>query len=384
MPRKRITFIRTDWGVSEYRKKHNAYGGIGYYRIIKPAQALAAAYPEDYEVQVLGQDMLEKYGDTPERCYPGLLADSDLVITKEIDGINASNLLALAKHFGKPLLVDSDDNFLAIRNDNPASEYYGAGKQDRYMKAAFLSLPTGLVVSTEPLMEAYTKLNPQIHVLPNCNDLADWPTETKRHNDGMIRVGYAGGVSHNADLEHVRPYMLEILKKYPNVRFEILGAYDKPEALKMIEQFQDVADRIQFFAGTPSWTGYPQALASMGWDIGIAPLVRDDFNVCKSHIKWMEYSSLKIPTVASNTYPYSQMIQGTPVIEQGKTGFLVKPSTPEYWITYVSQLIEQLELRQQVGQNAYNAVKNNWQWSSHIHKWKQVIDFHLNGPGTRI
>jgi glycosyltransferase involved in cell wall biosynthesis len=382
--RKKILFIRTDWGVSEYRKANNAYGGIGYYRIVKPAQALAEAYPDDYEVTVWGKEVTE-LGETAAIAYPKLFNSFDLVICKDIDGVNASNMLAVAEYCDKPLLLDIDDNLVALREDNPAYAYYGKGKQDRYFKMALYSLAPGIIASTDPLKKALSKLSSnRIDVLPNCCDPRDWDFEKKKHYDGMIRIGYAGGVSHNQDLELVKPAMLAILRKYPNVRFEILGAYDKPEALKMISEFADVADRIQFFAGTPSWNGYPQALASMGWDIAIAPLIRDDFNESKSHIKWMEMSMLKIPTVASGVYPYKESISGTPVIEQGKTGFLVKTATPEYWETYLSQLIEQPELRTQMGQHAYDAVSRNWNYSHHIHKWKQVIEHYLNGTGTSL
>jgi glycosyltransferase involved in cell wall biosynthesis len=375
---KKILFIRTDWGVSEFRRENDAYGGIGYYRIVKPAQALAEAYPDEYEVTVWGKHVTT-LGDNPDVAYPRIFRAFDLVICKEIDGVNASNMLAVAQYYDKPLIIDIDDNVLAIRDDNPASEFYAKGKQDRYLKLALYQLAPGLTVSTDPLKKVLTPLNPKIDVLPNGCDPQDWEgLETKKHDDGFIRIGYAGGVSHNQDLELVKPAILEILRKYPNVRFEILGAYDKPAALQMLSEFADVSDRIQFFAGTPSWQGYPQALASMGWDIGIAPLIRDEFNESKSHIKWMEYSLLKIPTVASAVYPYKEFIQGTPVIEQGKTGFLVKTATPEYWVNYLSDLIEQPELRKQIGHQAYDAVTRNWAYSLHIHKWKRLIDAYLN------
>lgn len=381
--KKRILFIRTDWGVSEYRRKNDAYGGIGYYRVVKPAQALAEAYPDEYEITVWGKHVTT-LGESADVAYPRIFRAFDLVICKDIDGVNASNMLAVAEHYGKPLVIDIDDNVMAIRDDNPAAEYYGKGKPDRYLKMALYGLAPGVIASTEPLRNALSAHSPRVNVLPNCNDVRDWQFPKKQHTDGMIRIGYAGSITHNADLELVKPALLHILKKYPNVRFEMLGAYDKPDARQMISEFQEVADRIQFFAGTPSWKGYPEALASMGWDIGLAPLIVDDFNQSKSHIKWMEYAMLKIPTVASAVYPYKEPIQGTPVIEQGKTGFLVKPSTPDYWITYLSELIESEELRRNIGQAAYDAVLHNWQYKHHIHKWKQVIDNYLDVTRTRI
>jgi glycosyltransferase involved in cell wall biosynthesis len=370
MNKPRVAFIFTEWNVNEYRRANNAYGGIGYYRIVKPAQYLS----EWFDVSVYGREIAD-WGDMLH-SFSRLMISHDLIYIKQVDnGPTASSLLALAKHYGRKVIVDIDDNYLSIREDNPAFKHYDIGQKERYYLGAFLSLADGLVVSTEPLKEAYQHVNPKIDVLPNCNDTQDWPSP-KKWDDGKIRIGYAGSVTHNSDLELVWEPLKEILQKYPHVEFEMLGAAPKDQWDKIKKKFRSVRGKVKFHLGTPSWQGYPELLASMGWDIGIAPLIDDEFNRGKSHIKWMEYAMMEMPTVASKTYPYFMDIQDTKTIEHEKTGLLCE--TKEDWINSLTRLIEDESLRNTLAENAYKHIKDNWQWKQHAHKWASVINKYLN------
>jgi glycosyltransferase involved in cell wall biosynthesis len=85
----------------------------------------------------------------------------------------------------------------------------------------------------------------------------------------------------------------------------------------------------------------------------------------------MEYASYKIPTVASNVYPYYKDIQGTKTIEDGVTGYLCEPKE---WYEKLEKLVLDNNLRNRIGENAYYYVKDNWQPQHHIKKWKEAID----------
>ena len=76
----------------------------------------------------------------------------------------------------------------------------------------------------------------------------------------------------------------------------------------------------------------------------------------------------KIPVIASQVYPYSTPCFGIDTIEHEKTGLLVKPSE---WFDAIEDLVLHPEKRQSLGQNAYNAVKDNWQYND---RFSGVID----------
>lgn len=367
----KILFIFTEWNVNRSRRENNLYGGVGYYRIVKPAQYLR----KWYDIDIMGKE-LGDLGKTAEDVWGKVFETYDLVFTKHTDnGAAASNMLAVAQYYGKPVVIDMDDNFLAIRADNPAIEAYDVGKKEKYVLSALLSMADGLVVSTEPLKTAYSHINKNIDVVPNCNDFKDWNFLPKQYSDNKVRIGYAGSITHDSDFSLVMPALKEVLRKYPHAELEVLGAFSKEKGNEIRHKMRSVKGKLSFHMGTPAWLGYPERLAEMGWDIGIAPLIDDEFNRGKSHIKWFEYSMYKWPTVASKVYPYFEDIQGTKTIQHGKTGFLCE--TTEDWVKYLSKLIEDESLRKTMGETAYQTIKADWQWASHIQKWKTIIDKYL-------
>jgi glycosyltransferase involved in cell wall biosynthesis len=369
----KILALWTDWGGDEYRRITKEYGGLGYYRIVKPFRTLQAKYPE-YDVDIIGPEFGEwSVGKTLEELYTEIFSTYDLVYLKQVDNpIAASALLASAEYFGKKVIFDIDDNHLAVRKGTTAYEQYKPGQPERYFVAAGLSLASGMVVSTQPLIDTYSPIQKSIDLFPNCNDVEDWKFEKKQFRDGKVRIGYMGSVTHNADFELASEPLKRVLQKYPNAELHLLGLMTKETFREFQKRFRSVRGRVVLHFGTPSWKGYPELLANMGFDIGIAPLIDDEFNRGKSHIKWMEYSMYKIPVVASDVYPYSEEISGVKTIQHGQTGYLAK--TTEEWVKYLSLLIEKPELREDIGSKAYSYIKDHWQWNQHIEKFKAIID----------
>lgn len=369
-----IGWIFSDWDSNDFRKENDLYGGIGYYRVIKPAQYLR----KWFDIDVIGADF-QKWGTTAEKYHR--LGQYDLVISKHFrTAEEASNTLATAEHYKKNLLVDIDDNFMEMRPDNPAFSDYEYGQGPREFMGAYLSLASGMTVSTLPLKRAYKGLNPKIDVLPNCCDIQDWPNVRKMWDDGIVRIGFAGGRGHGADLELVLEPMAYILAKYPNVLFEIIGAITVEESMQMANKMnsfckKDITKQFRITGGTLAWQGYPDLLTSFGWDIVIAPLVDEPFNQSKSHIRWLESSMIHCPVIASPVYPYCEHIKGIKTIEHEKTGLLAK--TSEEWYQMLEGLIKHPEVRREIADNAYEYIKENWQYEQHADKWKRVIEKYL-------
>ncbi len=371
----KILKIMSDWSSSPEREELNSYGGLGYYRTLKIAQQLE---PE-YEVTVWNRewkDKLKELDGNAERFYKHIFTTYDIIWLHQTDNdLTFAWLRSMATHFKKKLVIDCDDNFLEVDKGNPALKKLGRGKLDRSNKVAMMatnfSFADALTVSTVPLKKKLWRHIKDVHnvdmpifVIPNCNDINDWKYE-KTQDSGVV-IGYAGGLSHNDDLDMVLPAIKSILMKYPDVRFQLMGQMDLSKAKKIFGKWaQPLRNRIMLLNATKTQPEYPAYLAEQPWNIGIAPLIDSQFNYCKSHIKWMEYSMYKIPVVASRVYPYSKDILGVPTIEHEETGLLCDDL--QDWVDNLSRLIEDKELRNKLGENAYNAVLKNWQYKD----WKQ-------------
>ena len=155
--------------------------------------------------------------------------------------------------------------------------------------------------------------------------------------------------------------MKYILKKYPNVRFVLYYGGEIPRKFHM---------RWVILKDFRYWTSikeYPQRLKSMKFDIGLAPLRDRQFNRCKSNLKYLEYSALRIPTVASYVEPYKD------------TRSLFARSESE-WIAQIEKLIKFDELRFQLGEASYNHVREEFNIEKIGKKYNKMIRGLLREP----
>ena len=371
MKKPKIAMIYTCWGNNKLKR----YTGVGYYRVIKPAQYLS----KWYDIDIIGKDF-DKLGKTTEEIYNNLFKNYDMVITKAVDNpVACSALCFFADRHKKPLVLDLDDNFFTVRKDQPGYQWYHQGSNKRAIMGAYISMVNHIFFSTKPLADYHKdfikrifKKDIEYTLLPNLNDIKDFDYKSKRDGDKII-IGWQGSTTHFADLALVLPALKKIMLKYKNVYLEFLGGIEKEQVKALFKDFDDkLLERIEIKGGTIGFKDYPKLLAKQKWDIGICPLINDQFNRSKSHIKWMEYANYKIPSVASKTFPYYKDIDGKKTIEHEKTGYLAK-NTRE-WVGCLSKLIKDKELREEIGNNAYEYVVNNWQYENNIYKYKKAID----------
>lgn len=373
----RCCCIGTDWSTNDERRVNNRYGGVTYYRLIKP---LVENINDKFEFEYHGSDIQkESQNKTPVEFWENFVSRFDVFIVKHIDNEEAcSNLLFMVRHQGKKIILDLDDNLFEIKKDQPAYEIYGPGKPKRAVVTALISMVDALWVSTQPLADYYKKIIREmfnielnVYVLPNYNDLNDFNFPKTKKDDKKIIIGWAGSTTHFNDLRVAIPAIKKLLKEFPTLQFELVGGVSHEKAPELFYDIDEkLLERIFCGSGTEAWKGYPEMLSKLKWDIGIAPLTDDEFNRGKSHIKWIEYAAYKIPTVASKVYPYYAPILGQNTIVDGKTGFLCEDNE---WYLKLKRLILDKKLREEIGQNAYNDVKENLQYKNHYYLWIDAL-----------
>jgi len=380
MPKKqskpcKILLLNTDYSASEERKKARLYGGVAYYRLLKPMMNL-----EGFETTFKSADMIDDaIGKRTEEFYNNLLKGYDIVVMKCVDNPEAaSNFLFFAKKYGVKVVLDLDDNLFEVKPDQPAYKMYGKGGEKRPIVSALLSMVDALFVSTQPLADYYTKYLQDIYkkttptfVLPNYNDVKDFDFPISKNTTNKIVIGWIGSTTHNDDLKLTFPAIQRLMREYPNLEFNLVGGLTTENIPKVFEDFDDsVLDRVYTSGGTIGWEGFPKMLMELPWDIGLAPLTSHEFNRCKSHIKWMEIAMKHIPCVCSRVYPYHNQILGQDTVIDGKTGMLCDEKE---WYYKLKKLIDNKELREQIGENSYKYVKKYLQYKDHLDLWKKAL-----------
>ena len=165
-----------------------------------------------------------------------------------------------------------------------------------------------------------------------------WQHLVSEPHKGPIRLGWTGGRGHYDDLKTLVAPLRRIFHRFPDVELHIAGL--------LPDFFKEFAANIREHESVVI-QDWPEHLASMGIDIGLAPIVDRPFNLSKSNIKWMEYSMLGIPTVASAVGPYKE-----------PTNILTASNQME-WTNHLTSLINDEHKRRQLGQRARQEVIDN-------------------------
>lgn len=352
-----------DYTHTPERIEQDTYGGIGYYRIIKPSEMVRG-----HDVTVIGKELVTRFGTTREEQWDNVFKEYDVFWTNYFcDPEAGAAMLFYAQKHGKKVIIDIDDNYLDIPESNLLYDRFKPGKRDRAFLSTILALADVITTSTYPLKDRLYEhfktvhgLEKEIVVIPNLNELKDWAHKRIEPNPEKIVIGYSGSNSHQDDVQMVLPAIKNLMEKYPNLYFEMIGIMDKKTAIKTFKGWKkDLVDRVAMVGATPTFREYPQWLSERQWDIGIAPLVDTAFTNSKSSIKWLEYSVFGIPTVASRVYPYFVDVNGRETIKHDETGLLCRP---QEWETNLEKVILDSTLRDKLGGNAFKAVEDNWQY----------------------
>lgn len=287
----------------------------------------------------------------------------------------------IRQKYGKPTFIETDDNYVDVPVWNEAFYSFGPTAAHRYITTEAMSFADGMFVSTPHLKEIYGKYNDNIHMVENSLDFkgdrkfVGWDQVSVRKHSG-IRIGWIGGRSHFNDLMVVAPVLREILQKYPDVTLCLVNSALQPscKALGIAYPFEGI-NNVHYADRSVPINRYAAFAASFGFDIGIAPLVDCNFNRSKSNLRWLEYSAMKIPTVATDISHFSKTIR------DGLDGFLVRNNDLQEWKKWLELLINDAGAREEVGRQAYRRVKKDFNLKVNAAKYvrllKKVSDFNV-------
>lgn len=256
-----------------------------------------------------------------------------------------------------PLVSEIDDNILSTPTYNPADAVYQPGSMFRSIAVEQFRMSDAMVVSTPYLREVYGEFCQNINVVPNSLDFRIWDNLKHRRNTDLVRIGWAGGASHEEDLRIIEPVVRKTLEKHSNVRFCFVHGI--PEFFKNVE-------RIEAYHQFTRIDRYPQFLASRSFDIGVAPLVDNAFNRAKSNLRWLEYAGLKVPCVASKVGHFAQ------TITNGVDGVLC--SNEKEWLSALDDLIWNPTTRKAIGTAANRKARRDFNVEASAHNYAKILE----------
>ena len=307
-----------------------------YVRVTAPCNAIGAELTAFH-----GEDAISEQA----------IADSDLVIVQRtypslVD--HYQKVVKFAKKHDKPLVFEIDDYLFDLPEDHPdrKSGAYVADLLPMFgalLDADYVTVPTGL------LKERLAPFNPNIFEISNYIDDNLWQISEgieRTDSDERLVIGYMGSYTHQSDLESIVTALVKVAETYKDkIKFKVWGMPHHSESLNL--------ENLEYLPAISTvYTEFVEQFKREKVDIFIAPLVDNEFNRAKSHLKYLEYSALQVPGVFSNLDPYST------VIHDGINGFLA--ATQDEWYEKISRLIENPDLRKKMGKTAFEEVMKNW------------------------
>lgn len=175
--------------------------------------------------------------------------------------------------------------------------------------------------------------------------------DVKEYIDGrndLIKIVYAAGLGHKMLFDaFIRPVLSELSDRYKDkASLTFMGVHPDINP-------NDYEMSIRFIPPM-SFDEYRKTIAGENFDIGLAPLVTDEFTKCKYFNKFLEYAMFGIVGLYSNTEPY------TFVIKDKENGLLVGDK-PEDWLNTIGYAIEHREIIEKCRKGAYDTLAQKFE-----------------------
>jgi glycosyltransferase involved in cell wall biosynthesis len=217
------------------------------------------------EQKDIGPDLLER------------VRAADVVINQKC--LLNKRLGRLIRNNARHLLFDFDDAIWT----RPKKPYgWWAGMRTRSRLKFWLESSDIVVPANAYLSEYAERYTNKVKRIPMALDLDLWKPLAKEREE--IRIGWAGAPVNLHHIERLDTVLTEVLQLYPNLSLHIFSG-QKPQlnCPYTYTPFRDGAE-----------TAFIQQL-----DIGLLPLVNEEFSLGKSPIKAIQYISCGVPVVGN-------------------------------------------------------------------------------------
>ena len=237
----------------------------------------------------------------------------------------------------KIIIYDIEDNVIMKKSNerNPFIDFFKSSKKIKY-----LIKTADHVITSSPFLNDFClriNLNKACTYISSSVDTDRFLPVNSYNNEKKVTIGWTGTFSSKIYLDLLRNVFTDLNKRI-DFKLRVIGNFHYELPGIDLEVVQ--------------WTKEKEVEDLQGIDIGIYPLVQDEWVMGKSGLKAIQYMAFGLPTVATN-------VGTTPlIIRHMENGWLV--NTEKEWIDALETLVKNSELRRNIGQAARFTVLENY------------------------
>lgn len=339
--------------------------GVDFVRIIQPMKYLDGYEDDEVKFRVDVYDIHKK-----QPSWLDIAKKYDIIFLNYIGNPwTFAGMGAMARHYKRKIVMDTDDDIHSIMPDNPVYKSYqendGLALKDLtaiYNEVDYITCTTKYLKNV--LLTRSTKTSKQIEVLPNYIDIDTLYTHRSPFKDThSIQLYHYGSTTHFMDLDEKEfaKGIDMVFKNYPNVTLKTVGAFLPKYKERWGQRYTNAYGDTDIY----KWIKEKFPLFMDESDIMVVPLLDGQYTRSKSAIKFLESSSAKKPGV------YQNMKQYRDIVYEGRNGFLATRS--EDWYNAISKLIEDKKLRQNMGEEAFKTVKIDHQMKDNVWRYAEFF-----------
>lgn len=239
-------------------------------------------------------------------------------------------LMRLAGLLGKQTIYDIDDAYSRVKSDKTLRNVR------RIMKNASV-----VTVGSDNLYSFAKQYQDNTYYIPTSIKFENYQLIKTKQEISPVCLGWIGnGAYYCSDLIHILKEPLKEIATQHKIKFKLVGVCQQRD---LYQAFSNIQGLETIFIDEIDWADPSEVRKAMlEFDIGLYPVLANDFNLYKCGFKALEYMALGIPVVASpvgaNSYVVSEGIDGYHA--DGK----------KEWVNALSSLITDQSARKRMGQ----------------------------------
>lgn len=268
---------------------------------------------------------------------------ADVFVFQKTYGRSHLILAKIIRTLNKPYFVDIDD--FPSRNHNEIT-------LNNFRIMCIQS--NGVFAGCETLKNWISSFQPKVYLIPSGIKEPLYISEVKNNNKQKTCLGWIGnGAHYQADLIEILLPITAHFSGNPYIEFRFIGV---DETSLFAEKMRDIFPLNSLFIQPLDWSDTASIVKEINKiDIGLYPLIENDFNKYKCGFKALEYFALKLPVVSSN------VAMNREIINNEINGYIV--NNTQEWIEKLTVLINQKNKRMQFGLEGFNMINETFNTS---------------------